>query len=193
MSSSCVVVFDPACETDPYPVVRHGASNLHTTLQELAGSVVRFDRDGAIHKSGLGGAIDFVSKDACGSVPLHLNGNDTPAFVALVHNGMLSAVISAQAHSGQHGFRFAPCWEMNLKSGESFTDAAIRHDGESMIELIKMIDIDRSVQMPRTINLMAGIALAEKERLQGLTTQQAWSELNELERQTVIHWFSSSP
>lgn len=191
MTSKSVVVFDPACDTEPYPILRDPSTNLHTRLEELSGNVLRFDRDGVIHKTGLGGAIDFISKDACGSVPLYLNERHTPAFVAMIHNGTLTAVIAAKDHSGTCGFRYAPCWEVGLRESESVTDVAIRLDGESMIELIKMIDDDRSVQVPRSIGLMAAIALCDKDRLQGLSTQQAWAELTDIEQQAVILWLSS--
>ena len=162
------IVFDPACDTEPFPIVRHATSTLHTTLKELAGSVVAFDRDGAIHKSGLGGSVDLISNDACGSIPVHLNGSNPPAFVALVHNGVLSALVSANGYSGHTGFRFSPCWEMDLRESESVTDESNRHDCESMHELIRMIELDRTVQVSRTIDLMAGIALCDQVRLYGL-------------------------
>ncbi|WGK63417.1 hypothetical protein QAO71_17905 (plasmid) [Halopseudomonas sp. SMJS2] len=187
------VVFHPVCETEPYPGVKAASNSLYTRLEELTGSVLSFDRNGAIHKTGLGGAIDFISKDACGSVPLYLNESDTPAFMAIVHSGMLTAVVSANRHSGQYGFRFSPCWEMDLRGSESVTDVAICYDGESMIELIQMIDVDRSVQVPRSIDLMAAIALCDKDRLHGLTTQQAWAELTDIEQQTVMRWLSTAP
>jgi hypothetical protein len=188
------VAFHPRCDTGLYPDIKHEAGKLTTQLPELDSDSLIFGADGFIRKTGLSGAAIFISLDACGSVPLYLDEEDRPSLMAIVHNGELLGIVAAPNYDGHCGFHFAPSWEMDLLENESVADSALRHDTEGMLELIRMIEIDPAVQVAtRALDFMVGIALCDKARLHGLSSQHAWAELSELQRSVIVDWLAINP
>ncbi len=193
MSGVNKVIFHPRCETGLYSCIKADTARVATHLPDIGSETLIFGHDGTLNKTGFSDSALFRSANACGSIPLFLNGSKEASFVAIVHSGRLTAIVRASDHKGARGFNFVPSWELDLRTNETIADAALRHDVEGLVDLIRMIEVYPGVQVATpSVDMMAAIALCDPSRLNGLSSQQAWSELSTTQREAVNRWLSTT-